>query len=306
VNGVERGVARILILGGSGMLGSMVADVLSRNPGFRVKATVRTDALQASMAARMPEAEWCVAATLDEILAAIDDHDWVVNAIGITKPLIRDDVSSEIERAIEVNAFWPHQIGRRAARVGARVLQIATDAVYSGATGFYTETAVHDALDVYGKTKSLGEAHIESMHHLRCSIIGLESRNRRFLIEWFRQQPAGAEVRGFINHLWNGVTTLHFARACQGVITTNLSLPHLLHVVPSGTITKAQMLHCFADVFERTDIRISDVDSSHVVNRTLSTARADLNASLWRAAGYSVPPTVPQMIGELAAFEYRG
>ena len=37
------------------------------------------------------------------------------------------------------------------------ILQIATDCVYSGATGGYTESSSHDALDVYGKTKSLGE-----------------------------------------------------------------------------------------------------------------------------------------------------
>ncbi len=297
---------RVLVLGGSGMLGSMVTDVLSRNPRLRVTATIRTAALQPVLAGRMPEATFVVAPTIDDTVAAVDGHDWVVNAIGITKPLIRDDVAFEVERAIEINARLPHQIGHRAAETGARVLQIATDCVYSGATGFYTEPAVHDALDVYGKTKSLGEAWLDPVHHLRCSIIGPEAKDNRFLIEWFRGQPQGAEVRGFVNHLWNGVTTLQFARLCEGIISSNLALPHLQHVVPAGTVTKAQMLHTFAEVFNRPDIHITDVDAAHVINRTLATTNDDLNTRLWRAAGYAVTPTVPQMIAEMAAFDYRG
>ena len=67
--------------------------------------------------------------------------------------------------------------------MGARVLQIATDCVYSGAQGAYVETDLHDALDVYGKTKSLGECQEPNVYHLRCSIIGPEPKDFKFLIE---------------------------------------------------------------------------------------------------------------------------
>jgi dTDP-4-dehydrorhamnose reductase len=300
-------MTKVLVLGGSGMLGSMVVDVLSRNSTFEVMATARDAALAADFGARLPGAAWRVFAVDGHAasLELLDGHTWIVNAIGITKPLIRDDHPAEIERAIDVNARLPYLIGHRARRSGARILQIATDCVYSGRRGVYVETDVHDALDVYGKTKSLGESFQDNVHHLRCSIIGPEPKDFKFLIEWFRRQPHAATVSGFINHRWNGVTTLHFARLCEGIIARGIALPHLQHVVPSEPLTKAAMLHEFAATFRRPDIQIADVEAPAVVDRTLDTTNPDMNRRLWEAAGYSGPPYVADMIRELGAFDYR-
>lgn len=299
-------MTKVLVLGGSGMLGSMVVDLLSRNAALEVTATARDTSLVSDFGSRLPGATWRVfrfdadAASLD----IVDGHAWIVNAIGITKPLIRDDNPAEIERAIDVNGRLPHLLGHRARRAGARVLQIATDCVYSGTRGDYVERDVHDALDVYGKTKSLGESFQDNVHHLRCSIIGPEPKDFKFLIEWFRRQPNGATVKGFVNHRWNGVTTLQFARLCEGVITRDLSLPHLQHVVPAGSMTKAAMLHEFAAVFGRADIRIEDVEAGTVVDRSLATGDPALNRKLWEVAGYPDAPSVAEMIRELGAFDY--
>lgn len=299
-------MTKVLVLGGSGMLGSMVVDVLSRNSTFEVTATARDAALAADFGARLPGAVWRVFAFDADVasLELLDGHTWIVNAIGITKPLIRDDHPSEIERAIDVNARLPYLIGRRAERSGARVLQIATDCVYAGRKGAYVETDEHDALDVYGKTKSLGESFQENVHHLRCSIIGPEPKDFKFLIEWFRRQPRAATVKGFVNHRWNGVTTLHFARLCEGIIARGIALPHVQHVVPSAPMTKAAMLHEFAATFRRPDIQIADVEAPAVVDRTLDTTNPDMNRRLWEAAGYPAPPPVADMIRQLGAFDY--
>jgi dTDP-4-dehydrorhamnose reductase len=300
-------MTKVLVLGGSGMLGSMVADVLSRNRALTVTATVRDPDLLGRLRLRLPEVEWR-RLHLEDGAAGLDvvrGHSWVVNAIGITKPLIHDDSPAEIERAIEVNSLFPHLLGHQAARVGARILQIATDCVYSGARGRYVETDVHDALDVYGKTKSLGESFQGNVAHLRCSIIGPEPKAFKFLIEWFRRQPPGARANGFLNHHWNGLTTLHFARLCESIIASGLELPHLHHVVPADSLSKAAMLHLFAETFARPDVSISDVDAPTVVDRTLRTLDPDLNRRLWQCAGYAAPPSVADMIRELARFDYR-
>ena len=49
---------RILVLGGSGMLGSMVTDYLARDPELEVTATVRSPALRDACKSRVPEAAW--------------------------------------------------------------------------------------------------------------------------------------------------------------------------------------------------------------------------------------------------------
>ena len=53
-------MTKILVLGGSGMLGSMVVDLLSRNGTLDVTATVRDGALAALFGARLPGAAWRV------------------------------------------------------------------------------------------------------------------------------------------------------------------------------------------------------------------------------------------------------
>ncbi len=300
----------VLVLGASGMLGSMVVDYLSAINGIRLTAALRSADLRNKLSHFYPEVA-CVlfdysAETRDSAFSSLGQQDWIINAVGITKPLIRDDNPVQVENAVMVNCLLPHDLGRYAASVGARVLQIATDCVYSGVKGFYKESDAHDALDVYGKTKSIGESWQPNVHHLRCSIIGPEPKDFKFLIEWFVRQPKGASVNGFTNHSWNGVTTLHFAKLCRGIVEADVELPHLQHVVPSGFITKAQMLRLFAAAYRREDIPISEVEAKMVVDRTLTTENPGLNAEVWRAAGYPVIPTVPQMIQELSEYAYRG
>jgi dTDP-4-dehydrorhamnose reductase len=300
---------RVAVLGASGMLGSIVLDALERESSLSLVATVRDLKIVDSTKTPMPRVELrrfdAEAASEEEIAEVIQGARWVINCIGVIKPYIKDDNEAQICRAIAVNSAFPHRLSAVAGRCGATVLQIATDCVYSGAAGLYKEDALHDALDVYGKTKSLGEPFLDSVKNIRCSIIGPEPSVYCSLLEWFRRQPEGAALKGFTNHLWNGVTTLHFGRVCKGIIEQELELPRLVHLVPGDIISKAAMLHCFADALGRSDISIGDVAAATAIDRTLATLHPELNRQLWEAAGYASPPTVECMIGEVAAYPYR-
>jgi dTDP-4-dehydrorhamnose reductase len=292
----------VVVLGGSGMLGSMVVDVLARRPGLHVAATVRTAQLAGCCRTRVPNVDWVVYDANDAPESVVAGSDYVVNAIGVIKPYIHDACAAEVERAIRVNALFPHRLAQA---TDAPVVQIATDCVYSGAAGGYAEDSPQDGLDAYGKTKALGEVPAKCMHHLRCSIIGPEAKGARSLLEWFLGQPHGAKLNGYVNHLWNGVTTLHFARVVAGVIDHEIALTPLQHIVPADIITKANLLACLARSYGRDDLIIQPTDAPVAVDRTLRTEDPELNARLWQAAGYDIPPTIEQMIAELAAWDYR-
>jgi dTDP-4-dehydrorhamnose reductase len=272
------------------MLGSMVHDWLQRDPDLNVRGTARC----ASPTYSLLDAEQ---ETPD--LAGVN---WVVNCVGVIKPYIKDDNRSEVLRALKVNSIFPMRLADVAERSGARVLQIATDCVYSGRDGMYTEQAAHDATDAYGKSKSLGEIRSSHVAHLRCSIIGPEQHGFVSLLEWFLKQPRGAKLNGYRNHSWNGVTTLHYAKLCQAIIKGAEFRPGVSHVVPSGDITKAALLRSFARHYSRLDLTISDVDAPVVIDRRLGTADPAFSASLWRSAGYTAPPTVEEMVAELATY----
>jgi len=299
---------KVLVLGGSGMLGGMVVDVLSRDPNFQVSATVRSDRLAKVCAQLIPSCQWLrFDAETDDVrpLLAGSPFDAVINAIGIIKPYIKDDNPAQTERAVRINALFPHVLARAAEEQDVSVFQIATDCVYSGRDGKYGEAALHDALDVYGKSKSMGEVAAANMAHIRCSIIGPEPKAHVSLLDWFLGQAPGATVNGFTNHFWNGVTTLHYGKACAGIIKAGLILPQKLHLVPTATITKANMLGCFAQAYGRTDITVNYVEAGTVIDRTLQTTEPELNRRVWQAAGYETPPTVPDMIAEMGRFDFR-
>lgn len=291
------------------MLGSMIVDWLARDRSLKVGSTVRDRRYLEHGRALLPEVQWCLLDAEDhssaKVLSVLEGYDWIINAIGVIKPFIHDDNPLEVERAVRVNALFPHRLARRAGEAGARVLQIATDCVYSGREGRYTEEAPHDPLDVYGKTKSLGEARSDSMFHLRCSVIGPEVKNHVSLLDWFLRRPSGAKITGFTNHRWNGVTTFHFARICEGIIKSDVKLPHLHHIIPGGEITKAEILEELARKYDRGDIKIARGEAANVIDRTLCSRNESLNRSIWEAAGFRQPPSIPAMIAEMSGFDFR-
>ncbi len=302
-------MANVLVLGGSGMLGAMIADWLSRDKSLKVAATQRSQRYLEYGRAVLPEVEWYLVDIEDkpsaERLLMLQRYDWIINAIGLIKQLVHDDNPLEVARAIRLNALFPYRLAHMVEECGARVLQIETDCVYSGREGHYTEEARHDPLDVYGKTKSLGEVRSNNVFHLRCSIIGPEFKNHISLLDWFLRQPLGANVTGFSNHRWNGVTSLSFARICHGIIKYNLKLPHLHHVVPADEMTKAEMLGEFAREYRREDITIENGEAPFPIDRTLRTKNEALNRCIWEAAGYRGPERISEMIKEMHTFNFR-
>jgi dTDP-4-dehydrorhamnose reductase len=298
----------IVVLGGTGMLGSMLVDVLSHESEWSITATAQSPEQLAFGEAHIKHVRWqlfrVTPASTIEALAALGPADWLINAIGLTKPYTHDDNFAEIAGAIRVNAAWPHELAEYAGQQGIKVLQIGTDCVYQGIKGNYVETDLHDAIDVYGKTKSLGEVVHPAVNILRTSIIGPEPQDNAFLLTWLLGQSLNGRVNGFTNHLWNGVTTLHFARAAAGIIKTNLALPHVQHLIPGDVVTKDQLLNDMRHSYRRTDITVTPTTAARVIDRTLATTFTDHNLAIWQSAGYSTPPTIATMLDELAGYPY--
>jgi dTDP-4-dehydrorhamnose reductase len=297
-------MTKVLVLGATGMLGSMVYDWLRRDASLEVSVTVR-DVNEARSMGFGPRASLRQVDAERGETPDLDGFKWVVNCIGLIKPYIRDDNREDVRRAIEVNSLFPMRLAEAAEKSGTTVLQIATDCVYSGRDGNYDESAPHDAIDAYGKTKDMGEVQSPNVRHLRCSVIGPQLKGKDSLLNWFLTQPANAKLNGFRNHLWNGVTSLHFAKLCTGVITTGVELPQVQHVVPATDITKGDLLRIFAMEYHRLDVAVNDVDAATHVDRRLQTRNRETNRKLWVAAGYEVLPTIEHMVHEMAQYPFR-
>lgn len=76
-----------------------------------------------------------------------------------------DACETEPERAFAVNAIAPLHIADACGEIGAVLMHISTDYVFSGKAGrAYTEADLPDAINVYGNAKAAGEQLIRSRH----------------------------------------------------------------------------------------------------------------------------------------------
>ena len=285
---------RVLILGSTGMLGSACLKVFKRDKSFEVFAT-----------SRKPGGHHVsLDATNSDLPVLFNEYrpNWIINCIGIIKPHINEASTDSIQNAIKINSQFPADLATAAKEVKARIIQIATDCVYSGKKGMYIESDFHDATDVYGKTKSLGEVPSENVMHLRSSIIGPEVGRATSLLEWFMNQPKDAQINGFSDHLWNGITTHQFAKVSLGIAKSNWFNQGVHHIIPSDIVTKAELLNIFSETYNRKDIKIKETLSSNHVDRTLSTNQKELNSNIWELGGYISPPTIAEMVYEQASF----
>ena len=262
---------KVIVLGSTGMLGAMVYSHLKRVQGFEVLGSAREDGVGRSIVFDAehfnPESQ------------LFDQYkpDYIINCIGIIKPYCKDNDPVGVVRAIKVNALFPHNLGKYCSKQKIKAIQIATDCVYSGKDGRYVESSPHDALDVYGKSKSLGEVFDRSLLNIRCSIMGPEKKGRLSLLEWFLAQPPKSSINGFMHHKWNGVTTMQFSELCQKIIEKQGVFERLLeaspihHFFPNETVTKYQLLNILQKVYS-TNFEIKAVsDMGPPVDRSIST-----------------------------------
>lgn len=282
---------RVIVLGSSGMLALGIQDSLSKL-GIRHEVIGRsTTPLKFDAASGK---------TLEFARDSFRHGDVVINCIGLTKAHIDSESIHSLKTAISINSLFPNDLATAAEHFGFRVIQVATDCVYSGNQGSYSEDSPHDALDVYGKTKSLGESPSPSVLHLRCSLIGREAEGRNTLLyNWVSTQSRSARISGYTNHIWNGLTSQVFGKIVGGIIKNGMELAGTAHLVPANTVTKAELVQMIATKENRLDIKIRSEPAGAAINRTLSTLNPSLNIELFALAGYSQPPSIEQMIRDL-------
>ncbi len=248
----------------------MIAGYLA-NRGFKITGTQHYDASAPGYLDAMAEpAAW-------RHLIAESNCNYIINCIGVLKHAIRDGDSQSIQRAIRVNAMFPHLLADAANMRGVRVIHMSTDAVFAAAGDkFRRENDPLDCTDAYGKSKALGESCAGNVLNIRCSIIGLDSRKHKGILEWMLQHPDGAELNGFRDQYWNGVTTLQFAQLCEAIFIRGAfdafrSVSPAHHFCPNPVTTKYDLL-CRWRETTRKDVLIRSVDAGdYGASRLLST-----------------------------------
>jgi dTDP-4-dehydrorhamnose reductase len=285
---------KIIILGSTGMLGSAVTRYLTAS-GLSVTEVNRNGKPivggNNSRKFSVEDGEINLVSILSEV-----KYDFIINTIGMIKQKINEADDNSRKKAYEINSIFPLYLNNFSKSFGIPIIQIGTDCVYSGLQGKYSEKDNFDPVDIYGKSKLTGEENSKEVMTIRCSIIGKEMLTNISLMSWVLSQKPNAELHGFSNHLWNGVTALDFARISAGLIKSNFYEPGVFHLIPKNQVSKFELLQEITIAFGRLDIKIKEFFAESHVDRTLTTVNPSRNTRFWQMAGYNEIPSIREMV----------
>jgi dTDP-4-dehydrorhamnose reductase len=277
---------RILVLGASGMLGHTLTRVLaSINSDIEIIAASRSNDIRE----QFPDLSHITAhigvdvENSDSLLElfTLSKPDCVINCIGLVK---QKNASNDPLVALPINALLPHRLVRLCTLCEARLIHISTDCVFRGDKGNYDEKDNSDAVDLYGKSKYLGEVSSQNCITLRTSIIGPELNSSFGLLEWFLSQKTS--VKGFKNAIFSGLPTNELASIIVSHVLPHPELSGLFHV-SAKAISKFDLLSIIAHVYGK-EIKIK-ADEEVRIDRSL-------NSTLFRAETGYIPPEWHELI----------
>ncbi len=230
---------RILIIGGSGML------------GYHLLTSFQAKRLEVAATLRYSQAHY-ESSNLDfknyRFFDAIDvtnlskirhvfetyQPQVVINAIRYKAGKHYDYLND-----VELTAVFPLKLSQLCETYQARLIHISTNCVFSGnKDNFYVEEDTPDATDVYGRCKAIAEDIHPSFLVLRTSIIGYEYSAPRNLVNWILSQPG--DIKGFTKAYFNGLTVAEFSRILFNIIQAKQAIHGTWHLA-SDTISKFQI-----------------------------------------------------------------
>lgn len=282
---------KVLVLGVTGMLGNAVFRLFSQSPGYETHGTARGAAgLRYFDEALRPRIHVGIDVEQQDHLVRLFSEvrpDVVINCIGVVKQLAEAD---DPLTTLPINALLPHRLARLATLTGSRLVHVSTDCVFTGRGGLYKESDAPDALDLYGRSKLLGEVDEPNAVTLRTSIIGHELASAHSLVGWFLAQKG--PVRGFTRAVFSGLPTVELAKVVRDYVLPRPDLRGLWHV-SSEPIAKYDLLQLVKAAYGKSVEIVPD--EKLVIDRSLDSTR-------FRAETGWHPASWKELVGSMRSF----
>lgn len=289
---------KILVLGSTGMLGSVIVKEFEKNSNYKIFATYQNDIKKEKLKNFTSNINFIKLNILDisdyRLKKILSDKDVIINCIAQTNT---ETINfKELDNAFRINSLFPHKICKLK-RKKQKIYHITTDSVFNGIKGNYIETDPHNNSNSYSLTKSIGEVREENFFNIRCSIIGYELNSKKFLYNWFIKKKKNSLIYGFQNHIWNGLTTNVLSKIILTIIQKKIDLPNIIHLIPKDKITKYELL-CYLKKISNKAIKIKKFNAKNSLNRSLSTIFKKKNSEIWNKT-FKKKLTIREMINHI-------
>ncbi len=272
---------KILVLGAQGMLGSVVYRHLQRCNFGEVRGIARKNPYND------PYIHHADINDMESVMAVINQHkpNIIVNCVGLIPQKMNGRDASYYD---EVNYLFPRHLLEKINHLDIRLIQMSTDCVFRGKSrgifkyNMYKPTEAYSsefvAQDSYGLSKLYFDDECASdCVILRTSIIGPTYKNTGAGLFDFAVKNRAVpyehgfhqkKVDGYINHFWNGNTTLQVAKIMAQVIREDT--PNGLYQLGNEeVVNKSELLGLISDEFNLKLIVLETV-TPETVDRTIS------------------------------------
>lgn len=246
---------KILLFGSNGMLGNYIKSFLYKD--YKITSLTRRDYDLSKLSID----------TLTTLLTEknIKENDIIINCAGVI-PQASKQRGLNTRLYFKINSLFPVILSQICDKFKAKMIHITTDCVFSGKDGMYNENSIHDEINDYGLSKSLGELCNATI--IRTSIIGEEIKNKRSLLEWVKSN-SGNEINGYTNHYWNGVTCLQLAKIVKSIITKNKFWYGVRHIFNHRSVSKYELVSMINKIYNL-DIKINKFETKNSINKTIT------------------------------------
>ena len=211
---------------------------------------------------------------------------WIINAAAFNDV---DAAESQSRAAFAINGDAPAALARAANQVGARLLHVSSDYVFSGEKGSaYTEDDRPDPISVYGRSKLEGERRVLEVAASACVVrtAWLYGRHGKNFVTAIRAAArTGNPVRVVTDQVGSPTSTAQLAGAIQALIQSQGR--GLFHVVNGGSASRFE----FARAILGPTAPVVPITSAEAARPAARPKNSALVSLRWEPFG--LPPLAP-------------
>ncbi|VAW48809.1 dTDP-4-dehydrorhamnose reductase [hydrothermal vent metagenome] len=246
---------KILITGGSGLLGSNIAKLAGSQ--FEVYATYFHNKVF------LKDVNFLgIDLTDKEALKQVREikPNFIIHSAAATNIDYCEENPQEAHRH---NVLASRYMAEMAKEIGAYFIYISTDCVFDGKKGNYTEEDKVGPINIYGETKLEGERQVLDLYSSSCivrtNIYGWNKLNKFSLAEWMiAKLSQGNELPGFRDVLFSPILVNDLTKILFKLYEKKY--PGILHVGAKELCSKLDFAYKIAEVFSFDKNYIKSVD----------------------------------------------
>jgi len=246
---------RVGITGASGMLGSMLVSHLSQS--YKVFATSRNKSVEGK------NIDWDFfdlidIKLLDEWLDKVKPDIVIHCAAIVNVDFCEENVELVTRLSVETTRVMADYLDSN----GGRLIYISTDSVFDGENqGAYSESDLVGPLNVYAKSKLMGEEFVQSMNYgltLRTNIIGWTKKGNTSFSEWILKSLIDSmPLNLFYNVNFSPLHVYDLSLIIKKIIENPIF--GLYNCASSDSISKYDFGKKMAEIFQLSDLNINRV-----------------------------------------------